>query len=672
MTENLDISKWSCTTCTYLNPRYSSQCDICGHSNESNYVQPIDLTESSSSPLPWQPVYHFKSPELYEASPNTDQSDCLSLADVVTEGAEAVVLMNYIVDIPFLIDQCPVLRKPEVDVLVLHGSKGKTESLNETRRELGMWHWVVSEVIMGAERYGTHHSKIILVFYSTGVRVCIMTANLIETDVHHLTQGIYVQDFPYLCTSTTDMRESEAQGTETSAITAPATHKATEGTVETEAEEDEKFMFRTPLLQYMAHIKSNISQAAGIVLNQRMAQLQRVNFSRCKAALIPSRPGRHEDQKDRWGACRMASVLSKYGCDGCSKEDVGRSTLVMQCSSIGSMGKNEQFINELAGSMTAVCGNISEDQKRAALCTTCGNTGDGSVPKLMDNVTSIPIEIVWPSVRCIAHSYLGYQSGGSIPCNSDTIEEVSQDGIRRVKKGFADKFRKWDGSSSGRDMFPAHMKCYFRYCPENSHDATSHQLQWFLLTSANLSQAAWGKKQRNGHILYIKSYEMGVLFLPSWLERQQRLHGETPGQKLFSCTPDHRILGTNFTPSQCTASASTCPRGLDEEKTVDTWSKKPSSSKKRKFDDVADNNVCPCIFAPKSTVQMGADSNSQVPVSSSASTTLQSHLDLPMKVYFSIPFSIPAEKFDFVSDDYPWTWDKSRPSPDRNGLTIMR
>lgn len=31
-----------------------------------------------------------------------------------------------------------------------------------------LWHWVVSEVSMGEERFGTHHSKIILAFYPTG------------------------------------------------------------------------------------------------------------------------------------------------------------------------------------------------------------------------------------------------------------------------------------------------------------------------------------------------------------------------------------------------------------------------------------------------------------------------------------------------------------------------
>lgn len=40
-------------------------------------------------------------------------------------------------------------------------------------------------------------------------------------------------------------------------------------------------------------------------------------------------------------------------------------------------------------------------------------------------------------------------------------------------------------------------------------------MPWFLLTSANLSKAAWGQLQKNDSQLRILSYEMGVLFLPS-------------------------------------------------------------------------------------------------------------------------------------------------------------
>lgn len=42
-------------------------------------------------------------------------------------------------------------------------------------------------------------------------------------------------------------------------------------------------------------------------------------------------------------------------------------------------------------------------------------------------------------------------------------------------------------------------------------------MSWFLLTSANLSKAAWGKKNKSDGSNYIMSHEAGVLFLPQFL-----------------------------------------------------------------------------------------------------------------------------------------------------------
>ncbi|PWA97916.1 multidrug resistance-associated protein 3 [Artemisia annua] len=52
-----------------------------------------------------------------------------------------------------------------------------------------------------------------------------------------------------------------------------------------------------------------------------------------------------------------------------------------------------------------------------------------------------------------------------------------------------------------------HIKTFTCYNDQN--------LAWFLLTSSNLSKAAWGALQKNNTQLMIRSYELGVLFLPS-------------------------------------------------------------------------------------------------------------------------------------------------------------
>jgi tyrosyl-DNA phosphodiesterase-1 len=52
-----------------------------------------------------------------------------------------------------------------------------------------------------------------------------------------------------------------------------------------------------------------------------------------------------------------------------------------------------------------------------------------------------------------------------------------------------------------------------------------------LLTSANLSKAAWGELQKDGTQFMIRNFEIGVLFLPSLAEQQEKewISAETNG-----------------------------------------------------------------------------------------------------------------------------------------------
>lgn len=56
-----------------------------------------------------------------------------------------------------------------------------------------------------------------------------------------------------------------------------------------------------------------------------------------------------------------------------------------------------------------------------------------------------------------------------------------------------------------------HIKSYTRVSPDNKMAA------YFLLTSANVSKAAWGSLNKGNRALRIMSYEAGVLFLPKFI-----------------------------------------------------------------------------------------------------------------------------------------------------------
>lgn len=60
-----------------------------------------------------------------------------------------------------------------------------------------------------------------------------------------------------------------------------------------------------------------------------------------------------------------------------------------------------------------------------------------------------------------------------------------------------------------------HIKSYTRFSPDMK------KIPWFVLSSANLSKAAWGTF-RNSQ--YIMNYEVGVIFIPKFIVRENSNH----------------------------------------------------------------------------------------------------------------------------------------------------
>jgi tyrosyl-DNA phosphodiesterase-1 len=80
-------------------------------------------------------------------------------------------------------------------------------------------------------------------------------------------------------------------------------------------------------------------------------------------------------------------------------------------------------------------------------------------------------------------------------------------------KPFLHKYlRKWTPPADlHRQNAMPHIKSYARFNPS---DDGAGELDWAILTSSNLSKAAWGSLQKNKTQLMIRSYELGVMFLP--------------------------------------------------------------------------------------------------------------------------------------------------------------
>jgi hypothetical protein len=164
--------------------------------------------------------------------------------------------------------------------------------------------------------------------------------------------------------------------------------------------------------------------------------------------------------------------------------------------------------------------------------------------------------VIYPTQAEVGRSLEGWVAGTSIPCDVKNAEILRErlDELRRLDCDA--RMCRWDGGdgalggASGRVPAVPHMKSFVRYCPDD------RTLPWAMLGSHNLSQAAWGKLevtqfrpqgrgeppsnpplprvprpdssslthralvwQKQQSQLYIKSWELSVLLLPSLLPR---------------------------------------------------------------------------------------------------------------------------------------------------------
>lgn len=227
--------------------------------------------------------------------------------------------------------------------------------------------------------------------------------------------------------------------------------------------------FKADLISYLAAYNA-------APLKEWIDTIQEHDLSETNVYLIASTPGRFQgNQKDNWGHFRLRKLLKEHASPIPKAESW---PVIGQFSSIGSMGADES---------KWLCSEFKE-----SLVTL------GRESRTLGS--AVPLHLIYPSVENVRTSLEGYPAGGSLPYSIQTAEK---------QNWLHSYFHKWSADTSGRSNAMPHIKTYMRASPDFS------QIAWFLVTSANLSKAAWGALEKNGAQLMIRSYELGVLFLPS-------------------------------------------------------------------------------------------------------------------------------------------------------------
>lgn len=198
-------------------------------------------------------------------------------------------------------------------------------------------------------------------------------------------------------------------------------------------------------------------------------QLRRYDYSTARAVLIPSTPGYHKgDDIHRVGHMKLCKTVR-------SSSTCRPGALVCQFSSMGSLQE----------------GWLWDEFGASAVASKC---------------EFAPIKLVFPTAEEVRKSVEGYRGGGSLPSNT-----------RNVQKPFLGKlYHKWSSETDTQNPFALarnlpHIKTFYRY------DESGDAMQWFVLSSHNISSAAWGQLQKSGSQFFVRHWELGVFLSPKTL-----------------------------------------------------------------------------------------------------------------------------------------------------------
>jgi len=246
--------------------------------------------------------------------------------------------------------------------------------------------------------------------------------------------------------------------------------------------------FKSSLLRYLKFYEVS-------VLQQFITCIQSCDMSHITTAFVSSVPNSHKDgAMCMWGHRAVAKLLRNN-----IPASVSSWPVIVQCSSIGSLGLSPDMWleHELGTSLSST---------------------------LSRSLTRSKVSVVYPSHNDVLSSYDGPLGGGCLPYSGQTAAK---------QPWLVDHMNHWRAEASNRTRAMPHIKTYTRTSPDNT------EMAYFMLTSANLSKAAWGSVSKAGNSCLIMSYEAGVVWLPKFVT----------GEEMFKTVPfKERRAGSNMFP----------------------------------------------------------------------------------------------------------------------------
>ncbi|KYN35399.1 putative tyrosyl-DNA phosphodiesterase [Trachymyrmex septentrionalis] len=208
-------------------------------------------------------------------------------------------------------------------------------------------------------------------------------------------------------------------------------------------------------------------------LTQWIRAVQMADFSDVNVFLVASVPGIYKaDEADFWGYRKLAHVLSRYA----TLPRGAQWPIVAQSSGVGCFGLFENWL------LKDIIWNMSEETSK----------GLKNQPRF---------QFIYPSIENYKQSFDSERLITPLTYSAETHSK---------QQWLESHLYQWKAKRTGRDRAMPNIKSYTRISPD------SKSIPWFVLTSANLSKAAWGTtKQYKGYS--IGNYEAGVIFIPKFI-----------------------------------------------------------------------------------------------------------------------------------------------------------
>lgn len=262
-------------------------------------------------------------------------------------------------------------------------------------------------------------------------------------------------------------------------------------------------------------------------LGSLVDKLSLYDFRAVRGALVASLPhkqtvARSDKAENLWGLPGLARVLRSIPNYQDSTQEGGVASSKVHTSSFAQNGSSVQSSKPQIVIQISSVASIGEKWLREYCFPQMSFLY--STPT---TITSPQFSIVFPTADEIRRSIEGYGSGGSIHMRTQSAAQQKQlDLIHPMLCHWAGDERPAFNSDmslreAGRRRAAPHIKTYIRF-----NNTSMTKIDWAMMTSANLSNQAWGSTTKDGQVR-VCSYEIGIVVWPGlWDDNETNTKAE--------------------------------------------------------------------------------------------------------------------------------------------------